>query len=114
MPEPTPDPTTHDELTCHCPALGHEVPFGYCRSVEHGLPCRRIVQCWGQRLDIAAFLNQHFTADQVEHLSAPPKDKRVTLYELIQQAKARQTDTAPTMDPDAEADSPASPQDSRE
>jgi hypothetical protein len=78
----------HDALVIRCPQLGGEVPFQYCRTVNEDLPCRRIIICWEFRFEIAKFLSEHYSIDQIEQALSPPKRSRVeTLIELIEKAK---------------------------
>jgi hypothetical protein len=78
----------HDALVIRCPQLGGEVPFQYCRTVNEDLPCRRIIICWEFRFEIAKFLSEHYSIDQIEQALSPPKKSRVeTLIELIEKAK---------------------------
>ncbi len=78
----------HDALVIRCPQLGGEVPFQYCRTVNEDLPCQRIIICWEFRFEIAKFLSEHYSIDQIEQALSPPKKSRVeTLIELIEKAK---------------------------
>ena len=78
----------HDSLMIHCPQLGGEIPFRYCRTVNETLPCRRIIPCWEFRMDIVQFLNEHYSADQMQRsLSAPTQTRIETILDLIEQAK---------------------------
>ena len=72
--------------------LGHEVTFSYCRAPGAALPCRKILDCWWQTFDVDTFLHSHFTDEQIQQALAPPKDKAVSIVELIQQARRSQTD----------------------
>ena len=77
-----------DKLHYHCPMLGGEVPFRYCRTLNEGKPCRRIETCWEQLPDIGDFLDSHYDMDELRALwSRPRKDKFVTLFELLQKAR---------------------------
>jgi len=77
----------YDSLIIYCSPLG-EVPFGYCRAVNEGLPCRRVVVCWEHRMEIVRFLNEHYSIDQIQKALAPPAKTRVeTIVELIEKAK---------------------------
>lgn len=78
----------HDHLETHCRNLGHAVPFSYCRSMNETLPCRAILDCWYTQVDASGFLRDHFTADQVDRILAPPKPKLTSLLELIERARA--------------------------
>jgi hypothetical protein len=78
----------HDALIVRCPMLGGEVPFQYCRTVNENLPCRKIIICWEFRIEIAKFLNEHYSIDEIQRALAPPARTRVeTLLELIEKAK---------------------------
>jgi hypothetical protein len=77
----------HDRCEAYCRMLGHSVPFRYCRGVADGLPCRKILDCWFECFDVAAFVKEHYTAEQIESVLAPPKPKMTSLVELIERAK---------------------------
>jgi hypothetical protein len=81
------DPKAHDARARHCPMLGHEVRFSYCRSPASDLPCRRVADCWFERFDVVAWLRAQFTDEQMAHILAPPADKACTLVELIERAR---------------------------
>jgi len=78
----------HDALIIYCPQLGGEIPFRYCRMVNEGLPCRKIMVCWEFRIEISNFLGKHYSLDQVQRALAPPTKTRIdTILELIEKAK---------------------------
>ncbi|NWF93674.1 MAG: hypothetical protein HXY46_12200 [Syntrophaceae bacterium] len=78
----------HDALTIRCPQLGGEVPFRYCRTVNEGLPCRQVIICWEFRFAIRAFLNEHYSVDQIERaLASPAKTRIQTIVELVEKAR---------------------------
>ena len=79
----------HDARPRRCPMLGHEVSFGYCRLPGGQKPCRKIADCWFETFDVAAWLRAHFSPEQIEAITARPADKRLTLIELIEQARQR-------------------------
>jgi len=79
-----------DERETYCRTLGHAVPFQYCREVNQGLPCRLVADCWYTQFDAAGWLREHFTAEQITQITAPPAPKLTSLVELIEQAKASQ------------------------
>lgn len=83
--------TAHDDLKRHCPMLGHELTFAYCRSPGSDLPCRKILDCWFRAFDIQAFLREHFSQEDIDRVQSPRPDKILSLMELIQQAQARQS-----------------------
>jgi len=67
--------------------LGHHLTFAYCRQTASKQPCRKIFDCWFEKLDIGQFIKENFTKEQINTLLAPPKAKMVSLVELIQQAQ---------------------------
>jgi hypothetical protein len=78
----------HDDLIIHCPQLGGEIPFRYCRMVNEDLPCRKIIVCWEFRVEIGKYLNENFSLDQIQQALAPPTQTRLeTILELIEKAK---------------------------
>lgn len=78
----------YDTLIIRCPQLGGEVPFKYCRILNENLPCRKIIICWEFRIEIGAFLNEHYSFDQLHNALKPPSRTRYeTILELIEKAK---------------------------
>jgi len=77
----------YDDYTARCPMLGHLVPFTYCIAPGSDLPCRKILDCWHERIDIAAYLSEILTPDEIESITAPVKPKVLQLLELVQKAK---------------------------
>lgn len=85
----------HDERETRCPQLGGPVTFNYCRRMNRGLPCRMIIGCWHGRLDIVAFLAQHFTNEQLRQAFAAPQGSRLErLVALVARARAARDDEA--------------------
>ncbi len=83
--------TRKDELdkeVLRCPRLGGEVPFFYCRTLQDGMPCDRIIICWELVFDIGSYLQEHYTPAEIQKFLHPtPKDKMTTLIDIIEQAK---------------------------
>jgi len=78
----------YDPLEIRCRLLGHQVPFQYCRSSNRDLPCRKMMDCWWERVEIETYLKQHFTTGELNRsIFAKPKSKIVSLIELIEKAK---------------------------
>ncbi|PKN51274.1 MAG: hypothetical protein CVU55_12640 [Deltaproteobacteria bacterium HGW-Deltaproteobacteria-13] len=64
--------------------------FAYCLQEAGDLPCSRIVNCWSSCFDIAAFLKEILTPEQwSKFINFQPNDKVISLFELIQAAKAK-------------------------
>ncbi len=81
-----------DSKKIYCRQLGHEVPFGYCRRPGSPAFCRNIIGCWMSKIDINQFLRDHYSLQEIEEALRPPKPKIQTLYSLIQEAQARQSE----------------------
>ena len=79
----------YDEYTARCPSLGHLVTFKYCRAPGSELPCRKILDCWHERIDIAAYLKEILTPEEIDIITSPPKPKIIQLLELVQNAKGK-------------------------
>ena len=77
----------HDDKKKYCRMLGHEIAFSYCRQTASAQPCRKIFDCWFDTFDIERFMKEHFSAEELKAILAPPKDKMASLVELIQQAQ---------------------------
>lgn len=82
--------TEHDEKMIRCPKLGDEMTFSYCRCESGELPCVRIITCWQTAFDVTDVLKRVLTPDQWDRfISAEPKEKALSLIELIEKAKAK-------------------------
>jgi len=79
--------TRYDDLTTRCPMLGHLVPFTYCMEPASDKPCRRILDCWHERIDIADYLMEVLSPEEFNAVASPPKQKVSQLVELIERAK---------------------------
>jgi hypothetical protein len=78
----------YDSLEIRCRLLGHQVPFHYCRSSNKDLPCRKIMDCWWERLEIEAYLREHFTQEELNRsVFVKPTPKIASIIELIEKAK---------------------------
>jgi hypothetical protein len=80
-----------DDREQRCRLLGHPVPFGYCRQLPEGQPCRLIIDCWQGQLDVMSLLQERYTSEEIEAFLAPPKPKLTSLVELIEKAKRGQS-----------------------
>lgn len=79
----------HDQQETYCRKLGHDVPFKYCRSVDGHLPCRLVPDCWYTQFDVAAWLQEHYTPEQIARVLAPPQPKLASILDLIAKAQAQ-------------------------
>jgi hypothetical protein len=82
-----------DDVMIRCRRLGNPVPFSYCRDENQGLPCFKIMDCWVDHFMIEDFLREQLDSDAWERaFGKPPKEKLLSLIELIEEAKRRQTE----------------------
>jgi hypothetical protein len=64
------------------------IDFSYCISTNEGLPCRNIIGCWNQRMDIIAFLRDRFTEDELSKtFSGLPKSRLERIIESIKKCE---------------------------
>ena len=71
-----------------CPRLGDETLLSYCLKESGDLPCLRIINCWYAHVDIVTFLKEELTPEKWDKfINFRPKDKVVSLIELIKAAK---------------------------
>ncbi|HUT01351.1 MAG TPA: hypothetical protein VM031_02770 [Phycisphaerae bacterium] len=83
----TEDITAHDHRVRRCPMLGHDVPFSYCRAPGREIPCAKIGDCWYETFDVETFVRAHYNEEQVQQILAPPRDKVLSIVELIEKAR---------------------------
>jgi hypothetical protein len=78
-------------LEIRCPRLGGEVSLVYCLKEGGDIPCPRTIVCWQPYFDVEARLRAKLTEEQWDRCFAKtPKEKVVSLVELIEAAKNRQ------------------------
>ncbi len=77
----------HDDKMIRCPRIGGYVTFKLCRSEHDFLPCRWVVGCWQEQMNINEFLDEHFSKEDLDKIFTPPKPKMESLVEMIEKAK---------------------------
>jgi hypothetical protein len=88
--ETDPKAQPYDHLELRCPRLGGEVTFAYCQVEAGDLPCPRTIGCWEPYFPVEAYLRNKLTREQwARCFKQRPKEKVVTLIELIEAAKNR-------------------------
>ena len=82
--------SSYDQLELRCPRLGGEVTFAYCQREGGDLPCPRTISCWQPYFPVETYLRTRLTRQQwARCFEQRPKEKVVTLIELIEAAKNR-------------------------
>jgi hypothetical protein len=76
-----------DNEEIYCRRLGHHLAFRYCRTERGGVPCSKILDCWFEKLPIEEFIRSNYSEAEIEAITAAPKPKVATLFDLIEQAK---------------------------
>lgn len=79
----------YDKERIYCRKLGHWLSFSYCRQENNGLPCRKIADCWFEKIPIERFLKENYKEEEISYIFKPSKQKLTSLIELIEQAKKR-------------------------
>ena len=69
-----------------CPMLGQPMRFRYCRTMQGGLPCQRVLACFEPHFDVAGFIADNYTGEQREKFLTPAKSKMETVAEALAQA----------------------------
>ena len=77
----------YDDETIRCPRVGGEVNFKFCRFENNMLPCRWIIGCWQNYMDVNRFLADNYSNEDLAQIFAPPKSKVESLLGLVEKAK---------------------------
>ncbi len=81
--------TQHDERSRHCPKLGHQITFSYCRLPGMETPCGKIYDCWWEAFDITTFMKANFSEEVRKKVTAPPPPRAMSLLDIMKQAQER-------------------------
>jgi hypothetical protein len=81
----------YDHFEMRCPRLGGEVTFSYCRREGGDIPCLRVITCWHSFFPVEQYMKKNMTEDAWNSfVNRIPKDKIITIVELIEEAKKRE------------------------
>ncbi len=75
MTEKSGDLKQFDEREWYCRMLGHALAFRYCRTMQEGLPCHRILDCWYEFLPIKEFVESNYTEEELVTIFQQPKSR---------------------------------------
>jgi len=83
--------TQYDSMPIwRCPPLGGPVTFEYCRRMNTGLPCRRVFECWGGRVNLEEYLQRNFTPEELQSVFAQPAPTRLeTMFSVLAEVEKR-------------------------
>lgn len=71
-----------------CPMLGGPVHFGYCRKLNEGLPCARILECWLQKLPLVEFLKTNYSVEEIQRVFSAKKKGRIErMVETVEETR---------------------------
>ncbi len=87
--------TTHDSREIYCRRLGHYLTFEYCRAESGPRPCRKILDCWYDKIPIGEYLRENYSPGEIAGIAGPPPAKAATLVDLIERARRRAGDSRP-------------------
>jgi len=79
----------YDKQEGYCKMLGHFLTFDYCRSMNKGLPCSKVLDCWFQNFPVQEYINKNYNSDEQAKMFEAPKSKILTLTEILEQAQQR-------------------------
>ena len=69
--------------------LGGEVPFRHCRAVNNGLPCGKLQECWGKRVDVENFLASNFSKEELVQMLAPVPDRLSRILQVLESRRIK-------------------------
>jgi hypothetical protein len=56
----------YDKLETRCFQLGDLVPFKYCRTMNQGLCCPLVMNCWVSRFPLDSYLVDNFSENELD------------------------------------------------
>jgi len=80
--------TMYDDREIHCPKLGGQVTFGYCRREGGDIPCPRIIYCWHPFLPVEEYLKERLSSDQWDRcFGRQPQGRIERIFETVERLK---------------------------
>ena len=74
-------------MEIYCTQLGMVAEFSYCLSASGGTPCRSMIGCWRERIDIVKVLRHAFTEEEMrEYFGGLPKTRIERIFESLKSA----------------------------
>lgn len=77
----------YDKKETYCRMLGHVLSFQYCRTMQEGVPCGRILDCWFKVLPIQKFIQENYSEEKQKLIFEPPKPKMISLVDILEKAR---------------------------
>ena len=73
-----------------CPKLGHQIYFSYCRQENMGPPCFKTLDCWYIHFQVVDYLKKELSVEEwQESFEKPPKQKMLSLVEILEQVQKK-------------------------
>jgi hypothetical protein len=73
--------------------MGMVIALSYCVSMSEGLPCRNMVRCWEERIDIRGILSAHFGEDDLKKaFGGLPKSRLERIVESVERSRSSSPD----------------------
>lgn len=64
------------------------IEFSYCISMNENLPCKSIIGCWKNRMDIIKYLKDNYTIEDLKKVfEGPAKSRLQRIVETIEKEK---------------------------
>ena len=73
----------YDDQQAVCLQSGRSLPFRYCRTVQQGLPCARILDCWQGHFDIRSYISDRYMPDEITRIFADAGSAIADTLDLI-------------------------------
>ncbi len=70
-----------------CPQLGQTMNFAYCRKMQAGLPCPRVLTCFAPHFDVAGFIEEHYTPEERELFLAPAQGRVERVLDVLERVR---------------------------
>ncbi len=78
-------------MEIYCSQLGMVIKIDYCLSANNGLPCRMVIGCWRERVDVEAMLKEKFSDEQLQKaFGGIRKTKLQYITDSIKQVKKKE------------------------
>ncbi len=73
-----------------CRQLAGPVTFKYCRVMNDGLPCEKLLACWSARIDLVVYLSANYSAEDLQRaFGAVEKGRMTRIVDTINKVRDR-------------------------
>ena len=79
-----------DHVELRCPKLGGEVTFGYCRTVDDGMPCPRALLCFELKFPVEEYFQIVLKEETFTRIfTNPPRTRLERFLDTVDAAAKR-------------------------